>query len=116
MGIDTQLHQVAGGELAAGKSGLGAAYPEEWWRSRSSDELRELINRGFAGGDLFTGATAEAARRSSEAQLAADLEAAEAAMRRRSRVRKILLLRILVGLSLLVTLFATVVVIMQLGE
>lgn len=110
MSIDAQLHETVGGEVA------GTAYPEEWWRSRSSDELREFINRGFAGGELFAGATAEAARRSDEAERAAQKDAAVATERRRSEGRKLLVLRILVGISLLATLFTMVVVVMHLGE
>lgn len=110
MSIDAQLHEAAGSEVA------GRAYPDDWWQSRSSDELREFINRGFAGGDLFAGATAEAARRSSEAQRAAQEDAAVASVRLRRKTRKLLLLRALVLISLLATLFTLVVVVMHLGE
>jgi hypothetical protein len=108
--MGTQLHDVTSTEQP------GGGYPDDWWSSRSTDELREMINRGFAGGDLFTGATAEARRRSNEAQRAADEEAAAAAVRRRAKSRKILILRILVALSLLATLTTTLVVFMHLDE
>jgi hypothetical protein len=111
MSIDAQLHEaVAGGDLAT------ASHLDDWWRNRTSDELRDFISRGFAGGELFAGATAEAARRSDEAERAAEVEAAAESMLRRSKTRKLLILRILVGLSLLATLCATVVVILHLGE
>jgi hypothetical protein len=110
MSIDAQLHEAAGGDLAA------RAVPEDWWRSRTAEELREFINRGFAGGDLFTGATAEAARRFDEAQRTAKEQAAATSRQRRWKSRKILILRIAVGLSLVATLFATVIVISHLGE
>ena len=42
-------------------------YSLTWWQSRSSEELRDIINRGFAGGDAFGGALAESERRVREA-------------------------------------------------
>ena len=109
MSTDAQVQDLAGGEMAY------AAYSDDWWRSRTSDELRDLINRGFAGGDLFTAATAEAKRRSGEARKLADEEAAAASRQQDWYRRKVLALRILVGLSLLATLFTTAVVLMHLG-
>jgi hypothetical protein len=93
-----------------------AALSADWWKSRSADELRDMINRGFAGGDLFTGATAEAARRSEEVRKVADEQAAAVSRQKRRTRRKLLVLRILVGLSLIATLFTTAVVVMRLGE
>ena len=109
MSTDAQVQDLAGAGMAH------AAHSDDWWRSRTSDELRDLINRGFAGGDLFTAATAEARRRSGEARKLADEEAAAALRRQYRNRRKILVLRILVGLSLLATLFTTAVVLMHLG-
>ena len=94
----------------------GTAFSADWWKSRSADELRDMINRGFAGGDLFSGATAEAARRSGEARLLADEEAAALSRRQRRKKRNMLVLQVLVGLSLIATLFTTAVVVMHLGE
>lgn len=75
-----------------------------------------MINRGFAGGDLFTGATAEAERRSVEARKLADEEAVAVSLRERRNKRKMLVLQILVGLSLVATIFTVGVVMMHLGE
>ena len=38
-------------------------YSVAWWQSRTPEELRDIINRGFAGGDAFGGALAESERR-----------------------------------------------------
>lgn len=91
-----------------------AAFSEDWWKSRTADELRDMINRGFAGGDLFTGASAEAARRSGEARKLADEEAAAVSRMERRAKRKMLVLQILVGLSLAATLLTTIVIFMHL--
>ena len=42
-------------------------YSVAWWQSRTPEELRDIINRGFAGGDAFGGALAESERRVREA-------------------------------------------------
>ena len=65
---------------------------------------------------LESGATAEAARRSGEARLLADEEAAALSQRQRRKKRNMLVLQVLVGLSLIATLFTTAVVVMHLGE
>lgn len=109
MTMDAQVEEVAG-------RATSAAFSADWWNSRTADELRDMINRGFAGGDLFTGATAEAARRSGEARQLADEEAAAVSRRERRGKRKRLILQVLVGLSLLATLLTTAVVVMHLGE
>ncbi len=107
---DTQVYIAAGGDFAH------AAHSDDWLRSRTSDELRDLINRGFAGGDLFIAATAEAERRSGEARKLAEMQAAVTSREQTLNRRRFLLLRILVGLSLLATIFATAVVIARLDS
>jgi hypothetical protein len=37
-----------------------------WWESRTAEQLREILNRGLAAGDAFTGAAAEIERRASD--------------------------------------------------
>jgi len=41
----------------------GEIYSVAWWHSRTPDELRDIIDRGFAGGDTFGAALAESERR-----------------------------------------------------
>jgi hypothetical protein len=90
------------------------AYSPAWWRNRTSEELRDIINRGFAGGDLFAGAAAESARRSNEARRLAEQEAAELSQARRRRVFTRRILLFLVGLSLVATLFTVIVAVTHL--
>ena len=55
-----------------------------WWESRTAEELRDIINRGFAGGQEFTGAVAEVERRArAETRRLRDLAAAEALARKK---------------------------------
>lgn len=37
-----------------------------FWESRSAEQLREILDRGLAAGDAFTGASAEIERRARE--------------------------------------------------
>ena len=41
-------------------------YSAAWWQRQSPDQLRDIINRGFAGGQVFRDAVAEAERRARE--------------------------------------------------
>ena len=53
----------------AGESSADTAqqpYSAEWWQRRTAEELRDIINRGFAGGEAFQGAVSEAERRARE--------------------------------------------------
>lgn len=53
-------------------------YSVGWWESRTPTELRDIINRGFAGGPEFPGAIAEIERRArEETRRLRDLAAAE---------------------------------------
>jgi ribosomal protein S19E (S16A) len=38
-------------------------FSADWWQRRTAEELRDIIKRGFAGGEAFQGAVAEAERR-----------------------------------------------------
>jgi len=58
----------------------------EPWEGRSHDQLKEIVDRGLAGGDDFVGAACEMERRSREffeAQERAQAEAARIRWRRR---------------------------------
>ena len=37
-----------------------------WWQRRTPEELRDIIKRGFAGGEAFQGAVSETERRARE--------------------------------------------------
>ena len=41
-------------------------YSVAWWESRTPEDLRDIINRGFAGGPMFKAANAEIERRARE--------------------------------------------------
>jgi hypothetical protein len=68
-----------------------------WWALRSPEELRDIIKRGFAGGDAFKGAVAEAERRAREATSRLREAAAVDAARR----KKLLKTATTIGLSTL---------------
>ena len=59
-------------------------YSVTWWESRTAEDLRDIINRGFAGGQLFHAANAEIERRArEETRRLRDLAAAQAVSRRK---------------------------------
>jgi hypothetical protein len=64
-------------------------FSAEWWQNRTAEELRDIIKRGFAGGEAFQGAVAEAERRGREATQRLREAAAIDAERRKKRVRMI---------------------------
>ena len=66
-----------------------------WWSRLSAEELRDIIKRGFAGGDAFQGAVAEAERRAKEATR--QLRDAAAREAERSRKLKLFILWSAVG-------------------
>jgi hypothetical protein len=41
-------------------------YSAAWWEIRTAAELRDIIKRGFSGGQAFSGAVAESERRARE--------------------------------------------------
>lgn len=57
-----------------------------WWRTRSTEELRAILSRGFGMGAAFEAATAETERRARE-RLKRDEEAAAVEAQRRKRLR-----------------------------
>ena len=56
-----------------------------WWESRTAEQLRDIINRGFAGGPEFPGAVAEIERRAREETRRLRELAATEALRRKKR-------------------------------
>lgn len=61
-------------------------YSVAWWESRSAEELRDIINRGFAGGQVFKAANAEIERRArEETRRLRDLATAAALARRKRK-------------------------------
>ena len=72
---------------AAGNDGPRETFSAEWWQNRTGEELRDIIKRGFAGGEAFQGAVAEAERRGREVTQRLRAEAAIEAERRKKRLR-----------------------------
>ena len=70
-------------------------YSPGWWQSRSTEELREIINRGIANGPVFEGATIETERRARE-HLRIEDNAADAQAARNKRLRLLILEAVLV--------------------
>ena len=62
-------------------------YSVAWWESRTGEELRDIINRGFAGGQAFQSAVAEVERRAREETSRLRAAAALEAERRNKRNR-----------------------------
>ena len=56
--------------LVAARAGPGDdsldQFSAAWWERRTAEELRDIIKRGFAGGDAFQGAVSETERRARE--------------------------------------------------
>ena len=63
-------------------------YSAAWWENRTAEELRDIIKRGFAGGQTFDRAVEETERRAREmAKRAREAAAAEAeALQKRKRI------------------------------
>jgi hypothetical protein len=102
------------GEHAA-KEGESGQLSADWWRSRTPEELRDIINRGFAVGDLFPAATAELARRAEEKRQAAEREAAALSELQRRKIWKRRVIFLLASLSLIATFFTLAVIAMHIG-
>ncbi len=66
-------------------------YSATWWEGRTAEELRDIINRGFSGGQAFQGAVSETERRAREETRRLRTVAAFEAERRRKRNRIIVL-------------------------
>ena len=90
-------------------AGTGTTVPDEpagqytaaWWQGRTAEELRDIIKRGFAGGEAFHAAVSETERRArEETRRLRDLAALAA---ERNRKRK----RLLVGTAAVVTIAAS---------
>jgi hypothetical protein len=84
------LDEVIGGTGTADDLGdPRETFTVAWWQNRSAEELKDIIKRGFAGGDAFKGAVAEAERRGREATQRLRQAAAVEAERRQKRMRVI---------------------------
>jgi hypothetical protein len=66
-------------------------YSAAWWQRRTAEELRDIIKRGFSGGQAFHGAVSETERRAREETRRLRDVAAVEAERRRKRRRVIIL-------------------------
>ena len=77
----------AGIAPTAANDGPREPFSAAWWQNRSAEELRDIIKRGFAGGEAFKGAVAEAERRGREATKRLRAEAAIEAEQRKKRMR-----------------------------
>ena len=60
------MNQVAGAE---------APYSPGWWKSRSSEQLQQMVRAGLAAGDEGAGAIRELERRAQESAAAQEHEA-----------------------------------------
>lgn len=68
----------------SGSDGAAEPYSAAWWELRSAEELRDIIKRGFAGGEAFQGAVSETERRArDETRRLRDAAALEAERRRK---------------------------------
>lgn len=82
MEVDDTLASVAAkGPEAADEQDVAA-----WWQTRSTEELRAILSRGFGMGAAFEAATAETERRARE-RLKLDEEAAAVEAERKKRLR-----------------------------
>ena len=96
------VDQMVGTTETQAMDGPAEPYSVAWWHSRSTDELREMINRGFGVGDLSEGATVETERRARERQKA-EQQAVQAKAVRNKRFRLLTLETILLAfLALLI--------------
>ena len=75
------------GAVAAFADSSPAPYSEAWWERVSAEELHQLVERGFAGGDLFYAAVAETKRREEKVAELGRFEAAAEAEARRHKKR-----------------------------
>ncbi len=73
--------------ITRSRDGAAEQFSAEWWQRRTAEELRDIINRGFAGGQTFRAAVDEVERRSrEETRRLRDVAARQAeAQRKRNR-------------------------------
>lgn len=81
MAIDETLAVLGKDRTSESQEQFSAA----WWQRRSGEELREIIKRGFAGGEAFQGAVAETERRARDITQRLRESAAVAAAARKKR-------------------------------
>ena len=68
----------------------------EWWESRTPEELRAIIDLGFAGGVAFNGAIAESERRAGQ-EMSRLREGAIAEVRERRKLTVYLALAVVIA-------------------
>ena len=70
----------------SGPDGPDVPYSAAWWERLTAEELRDIINRGFSGGQVFQDAVSEAERRARlETRRLRDAAALETEQRNRKR-------------------------------
>lgn len=101
MNVDETLESAE----AMGTTTVAGRFSAAWWESRSTDELRDMMRRGF-GSEQFAGATAEVERRA-RAQMKAQDEASETHAAGNKRLRRLILEGVLLAclISLILLLF-----------
>jgi hypothetical protein len=87
MTVEQSLATAPAPELAPAPDAGDAREPNSFasWECRTAEELRDIINRGFAGGQQFREAVAEAERRASEETKRLRAVAAAEALSRKKR-------------------------------
>ena len=85
----TTLDTTLAATPTIGANDVNEQFTAAWWERRSAEELRDIIKRGFAGGDAFQGAVAEAERRARDATRRLREEAGAAALIRNKRLKLI---------------------------
>jgi hypothetical protein len=58
---------TAAPDSSAGPEALPEPYSTSWWQGRTPEELREIVDRGFAGGQVYHDAMVELERRGEDA-------------------------------------------------
>jgi hypothetical protein len=75
-------------------------FSSAWWRNRSTEELRAIMNRGFGVGAAFEGAAAEAERRAVERYNSSE-EAEKRRIAHNTEFRRIILEAVLLAILLI---------------
>lgn len=60
------VEQSLAATAAPQAAGTSEPFSVTWWEGRTAEQLRDIIKRGFAGGQVFQDAVAEAERRARE--------------------------------------------------
>lgn len=81
---------------------IDAPGSEEWWHSRSGDELQAIVQRGIQAGGLFIAAAGEMERRAKEAQAVREAEFVQEVRTTRRLRWEVWLLLVLAGATIVV--------------